>query len=280
MYRSLLFVPAHEEKYYLSAKKVCPDVLIYDLEDSVPESAKSIAKNLISKKIEKKEKQKNFIRIRYDSTDTYYEDILDTIALPIQGYILPKVESTYDVVKVSRAISYLEKENGIKDYKIKLICLIETPKGILNIAEIVKNTDRVIGLGFGGEDYSTSINAERNHDVLLYPRSSIVIAAKAFKLLAFDTVYLNYIDNDGFQKELTMSKELGFDGKLLIHPNQVMITNEVFSYSKKQVDEIVNIIEEFERVKKQESKNVVIINNVVYEEPHIKRLKSIVKRYR
>ena len=280
MYRSLLFVPAHEEKYYLSAKKACPDVLIYDLEDSVPENAKSIAKELISKKIEKKEKQKNFIRIRYDRTDSYYEDILDTIALPIQGYILPKVESAYDVVEVSRTISYLEKENGIMGYAIKLICLIESPKGILNIAKIAENTDRVIGIGFGGEDYSASINAETVHDVFLHPRSSIIVAAKAFKLLVFDTVYLNYMNNEGFRQELTMNKELGFDGKLLIHPNQVMITNEVFSYSKKQVDGLLKIIEEFEKIKKQDNKNVAIIDNVVYEEPHIKRLKSIVKRYR
>ncbi len=279
MYRSLLFVPAHEEKYYKSVCSVKPDVVIYDLEDAVPADAKTIAKELIFRNIEKKENLKNYIRIRYDNTDVYYEDISDTINLSIDGFILPKVESTYDVAKVSRGISYLEKQNNIPDYTIKLICIIESPKGLLNIAKIAENTDRLIGIGFGGEDYSASINAEKIENVFLYPRNSIIIAAKAYKLLAFDTVYLNYKDNDGFKQELIMNKSLGFDGKFLIHPNQVALTNEIFSYSKDQVDRLIKLVDEFERIKRLENKSVIIIDNVVYEEPHINRLKKIIERY-
>ena len=278
MYRSLLFVPAHIEKYYSSASNSNSDVVIYDTEDSVPTDSKAFAKELMQRKIVKSGKQKMFIRIRHDRTRIHCEDIGDTIGLPIDGYVLPKVECAEDLAIVINDIKWIEKEKSITEHTKKIICIIESPMGLINVAEIAGfDSERVIGIGFGGEDYSTAIFADSNGRTFAYPRSKIIVAAKAYNLFAIDTVYLKYKDSEGFKQELIMNKEIGFDGKFLIHPDQVDLTNSIYSYTQDYVNKIIGIVDKFEKAKSRDNRSVVIIDQIVYEEPHIKKFKKIIE---
>lgn len=245
---SFLFVPANEKM--LSKIPTCSaDAVIIDLEDAVLEVHKDEALFLVKSYLgEIKTNMPVFIRINPGRVESEISSLKDT---KISGYMIPKSETVDDI----KAVYNLDNDK-------KIIALIETPMGIVNVPELAK-CDLVYGISFGAEDYTTRCDINNIHENLLYQKSRIVNYAKAFDKFCIDTMSLNIHDKDSYNIEAQKSKDLGFDGKLAIHPMQVEVINEL--YSNKDYNYLKYIVDTYI----SSGKSVLEIDGKVYEKPHI-----------
>jgi malyl-CoA/(S)-citramalyl-CoA lyase len=259
--RSTISVPGHIEKMHAKAFASPVDVIMLDLEDSVPVEAKNLATEQIIKTLNSIEVQANKgISVRVNSADTPYcfRDVIEVVeeaGEKIDSIVLPKVDSAGDVHFLSRLLDALEAELGMEK-QIAIDASIESALAIENISEIAV-APRVRSLIFGIADYSASIGARLSsisghgeEDAEVYPghrwnyvMSKIVQTAKAYNLLAIDSPYGNFKDLLELGKSAKISAALGFDGKWAIHPSQIETINNVFSPTSEEIDRANRILE-------------------------------------
>jgi len=259
--RSTLSVPGHIEKMHAKAFASPVDVVMLDLEDSVPIEAKHLARGQIVKTLTSVEAREGMgISVRVNGTDTPYcfRDVIDIVLAAnakIDSIVLPKVDSAGDVHFLSRLLDGIEAEIGTEK-QIAIDASIESALAIENIARIAK-APRVRSLIFGIADYSASIGARLSsisghgeEDAEVYPghrwnfvMSKIAQTAKAHNLLAIDSPYGNFKDLLELGKSAKMSAALGFDGKWAIHPSQIETINNVFSPTSEEIERANRILE-------------------------------------
>ncbi|MBR7554809.1 HpcH/HpaI aldolase/citrate lyase family protein [Allobacillus sp. GCM10007491] len=239
--RSLLFVPADKEKMLRKINELQADLIIIDLEDAVRVDEKHIGRDLIRKYIGDWEKPV-FIRVNSIETSEFQVDmqlILEiSNAVSLQGVMLPKSSSRRNIEELAEHLETIENQ-GSRQSKLSIIPLIESALGVHNSIEIASSHQRVMMLAFGGVDFTTDIGAQITDGEmeLLYARSKLVIASRCANIKQpIDTVYTNFKDNDGFIENCIYVKQLGFAGKLLIHPSQIKSANAVFSPSKEEYE--------------------------------------------
>ena len=141
-------------------------------------------------------------------------------------------------------ISRLEDANGIPQGRTKLFCILETARGIWNAYDVAKASPRVTAILPGGEDLVADLKTSRSADgaELEWTRKMMVIAARAAGVDAIDTVYPRVSDDEGLRREASLSKQLGYDGKSVIHPNQIPIIHEVFTPTEAEIDKALRIV--------------------------------------
>lgn len=248
--RTLLFVPGNQERRIDKARSIPADAIILDLEDSVPLAEKNSARAMVSSSIDglALRGQEVFVRINALSTDHAAADI-KAIATPgLNGICLPKSESADDILKADALIAEAERAVDLKVGSIWLLALVETPKGILNVYEIASASPRVLGISFGPEDYTLEMGVKRTKEgaEIYYPRVVIAVACHAAGVLAIDGVYTDIRDEEGLNQDTRLARQMGFHGKLLIHPNQVSPVSQIFSPTKEEITHARGVVEAFE----------------------------------
>ena len=211
-YRSVLFVPGHEEKKIQKAYTLDADIVVIDLESTVPKDQKENSKKII--KDCKVNKQKTYIRIDNNN------DLDFVTKEEFIGIFLPFTESKGQLSNIDKILKSNEKINT------DIIPIIESEKGIENLKEICEFKERIKVISFGSHDLAKSINlkvSEDENEILSY-RKLIVSHSKN----PIDTSYLNFKDLIGFEKSCNLAKSIGFAGKACIHPGQVDISNKIF----------------------------------------------------
>ena len=211
-YRSVLFVPGHEEKKIQKAYTLNADVVVIDLESTVPEDQKENAKKIIQDC--KVNKQKTYIRIN-NNNDLDFVTNEEYI-----GIFLPFTESKDQLSNIDKILKSNEKINT------DIIPIIESEKGLKNLKEICEFKERIKVISFGSHDLAKSINLKVSDDekeILSY-RKLMVSHSKN----PIDTSYLNFKDLIGFEKSCNLAKNIGFGGKACIHPGQIEISNKIF----------------------------------------------------
>lgn len=258
IYNSWLFVPA-VIRFLRKVEECSADAVIIDLEDAIKESDKDVALKILGDFLSKYSGKKDiFVRINPDSIQKETE-ILN--CYPIVGYMLPKTESDKDIAK-------LKKLAGDK----KIIALIESPVGIINIEKIVLCTD-VDYIAFGAEDYTSANGIKNQEEFLVYPKSKIVTYAKVYSKPVIDTISLNVTDVQQYTKSAQISKDYGFDGKLAIHPFQVDIINKVFK--SEDLNYYKQVIEKYDK----SEEGVLRIDGNIFEKPHIDAMRKKIREY-
>jgi len=259
--RSILSVPGHVTKMHAKAAQSNADVIMLDLEDSVPADSKECARKTIVNSINSLDWRDKLLTLRINSVDTSYayEDIIYIVERcnsALKSIVVPKVNHEGDIYFLDRLLNSLELKLESKN-QIKLEASIETAKGLERIREIASSSCRLVSLVFGIADYTTSIGAplvsmsgHGENDDILYPGnrwqyvlSRLVTVAKAYNLFAVDAPYGNFKDLEGLRKSAFTSRLLGFDGKWVIHPNQIDTVNEVYAPSKEEIERAQKIIE-------------------------------------
>jgi citrate lyase subunit beta/citryl-CoA lyase len=247
--RTLLSVPGIRKNMIEKARSLPADVLVLDLEDSVPTAEKAKARAIVADSLDGMalKGQKVFVRINTLSSSYGQQDLEAVITTGIDGISQPKPSSGDEVRQVEAIIERLEGERGIKQGHIKLIPWIETAKGLLNAFDIASASPRVVGVSLGAEDLALDTGMERTEEggELLIPRTMVVIAAKAAEVIAIDTPYNNFRDEEGLIKEASFARSLGFEGKFLVHPNQIEPVNQVFCPTPEEVTQARRIVEAF-----------------------------------
>jgi len=259
--RSLLYVPANSWRMITTAKTEGADAVILDLEDGCPMAEKETARVFARDSIPMLEEHDMDVFVRVNSLETGLTatDISYVAVEGLDGIMLAKTESGEDIATVDKLLQEEEREKGLEPKGMALIALLETPKGILNLREIIAASQRVIALGFGAGDFSremgagmgvTKLSPEEYFPMVLYARSSIAMAARAAGIQAIDTPFFGLlIDLEGLAKESEQVKLLGFSGKQLTHPRHVAVVNEVFSPAKEDVDFAKRVVGAYEEAK-------------------------------
>jgi len=258
--RSTLSVPGHIEKMHVKASQRDVDVIMLDLEDSVPVEAKVSARARAIQSIHALDWQDTIVTVRINGLDTPfgYRDLLEVAEAAgprIEAVVVPKVNHPGDIHFVCRMLDGIEAAKGFSN-RINIEAIIESAQGLEQVSQIANASDRLITLVFGIVDYSASIGArlvsisghgEKEEEI--YPghrwnfeMSRIVMAAKAHGLLAIDAPYGNFKDPAGLQRSAALACALGYDGKWAIHPDQIDIINQVFSPSKEDVDRAIKVL--------------------------------------
>lgn len=249
--RSMLFVPGNNPGIIREAHIYKPDSIMFDLEDAIAVSEKDSARILVSNILVKfREMYRSFgieSVVRVNPLDSEYglDDLEHIVRARPDVIRLPKTETKEDILAIEREIERIEREASLPIGEIKIMAAIESPLGAFNAYEIAKASPRMIGIAIGGEDYVTSMKTNRSSDgvELLAARSMIVMAARAAGIAALDTVYSDVNNDEGFLNEARLIKQLGFDGKSLIHPRQIELINSIYTPSEKEIIKSIRIIE-------------------------------------
>jgi citrate lyase subunit beta/citryl-CoA lyase len=246
MLRSLLFVPANVERFVRKAPETGADAVVLDLEDSVPENAKTDARAKLgwaAEEIRSRSGQLLAVRVNSIGTPHFREDLRAAAEAGIEVVVLPKCDGPEDVFRMREVAS----EVGAT---FRVIALIESPRGVL-AAQNIASEEGVIGLAFGKFDFALSMGALPSSNLnVLVPRSLVAIAAKARGLVAVDTPYAVLNDLEGLRAEALEAKALGYDGKFAVHPSQVPVINEVFSPSEEDVRWAEMVVEVLDQARK------------------------------
>ena len=230
---------------------------ILDLEDSILPDDKAQALKRVSDFLSENDACNGYVRINANN----FEAELNELAKYETGFVLPKFENP----------EYYEKSLDIlKEHEV--MALVETPLGVVNIERIVK-TQWINAIAFGAEDYTAAVNMENKIDFLQYQKSRLVTFAKAYNKFVYDTPSFKLDDVNEFKREVDNAVALGFDGKLAISPKHLTYINESFRHY--DVAYIKSVIEQFEA----SGLGVVVIDDYIYEKPHIERLKRILREH-
>ena len=253
--KSLMFVPSKPKMLGKIASSEA-DACIIDLEDSITEADKPQALEDACKYLETNPKKKIYIRVAGNHLKEEFEKLQE---YSFVGYMIPKFENPQDYEQYG---IYLEGKD--------VIALVETPTGIVNIKEIASS--RIVTMiAFGAEDFTSSVGMKNCAETLNYARSTIVTYGKAFGKQAIDTPSFIIDDMDALEQEIQTAVDMGFNGKLSIHPNQVSKINELFQLY--DFDKMKEIVDQYEAT----GQAVLRIGEKVYEKMHISHFKRILK---
>jgi citrate lyase subunit beta/citryl-CoA lyase len=236
--RSLLYVPASAEAMVRKAGTRGADVVILDLEDGVLPEAKEPAR----RQAERLAAEVDFgdsevlLRVNAPGTSWHGDDLEAANRMRPDGVVLPKTEARGAVEAVARHL-----------HDRPLYLAIETARGVLAAAELAR-VAHVRGLLFGAADFRESVRARRQADEseILLARESLVLAARAARVLVFDTPFFDYRDEGGLATSAARARGLGFDGKTAIHPAQVPILNRVFSPTPAEIERARKVVDALE----------------------------------
>lgn len=279
--RSLMFVPAHNQKLLDSSLRRDADVLLLDIEDSVPVVDKQKAREKIKLFVQRPEAQGKIIfpRVNDRESGELLKDLYQLTIPGITGFMYPKSTKEEDVYFVGKLLETIEYEKNIPVGTFKLIPLIETAGAIVEIKEICKACTRVVAVAFGCEDYVADLCGKHDPDgqSIFYARNAIVNAARSAGVLPIDTVHIRVHDLEDLERNLILSKNLGFEGMLVLNPKELPLVNQYFSPSEEEVawaEEMVQLSAEA----KAEGKGVAVKDNKFIGPPMLKMAEKILAK--
>jgi citrate lyase subunit beta/citryl-CoA lyase len=245
MYRTLLFAPGSRPELLAKAQLGDADAMIFDLEDSVPLNAKDEARKNIADALAAGLKKPVFLRISNPRAGDFMAD-LQVLAnasslLNVAGIVLPKADDADDIQAVAKALKDVESKHNMQEGTLSILPLIETCLGLRNGFDIAKASPRVIGMALASAeqgDFMVDLGGRWTPRslALAYPRSKLVVDARAAGVQwLVDGVFMNLKDTDMLREECLIARELGFVGKMAIHPTQVDVMHTVFSPSELEV---------------------------------------------
>lgn len=244
--RSLLYIPGNNPGMLQNCAIYGSDGVLLDLEDSISISEKDAARKLVRHALLALDfgQVERVVRINGRDTAYFEADLAEIIPARPDAIRLPKVDSAQDVLEADRLISALEAEAGIPQGSVGIQAMLETAGAIVRVHEIAAASPRLVGLTLGGQDLAADlgIKATKEGLELLYAKSAVVIAAKAFGLEAFDTVYTDVGDLAGLAQACAVSVSLGFSGKAAIHPSQIPVIHAAFAPSAKEIEKAARIV--------------------------------------
>jgi citrate lyase subunit beta / citryl-CoA lyase len=251
--RTILSVPGNRENMLEKSKQLHADIIVLDLEDSVPHEEKARARAIVKDWIPRLMGNGSRIYVRINPLDSglAQEDLETVIIRGIDGISQPKPSTGHDVQKIAEILTRLEKQRGLPEGNVKILPWIETSLGLINAYEIASSSTRVNGVIFGANDLvleTGMTRSEEGHE-LLYPRTKIVIAARAAGVAAIDTPYNNFKDERGLIRETTFARNLGFRGKFVIHPGQVDVVNKIFRPTEEEVSYARKVVTAFDEAR-------------------------------
>jgi citrate lyase subunit beta / citryl-CoA lyase len=300
MFRTLLFIPGNNKRFLEKSKLLYPDILCFDLEDSVPIAEKSIARDMLIESFSsskrsnipfdinntnknntiyknKKKSSQLFVRINSFESELYEQDLESVICERLDGIVIPKVNSASELEKITEIIANLEKKRNIEK-TIKLIPSIESSQGVVNAYNIAKFNSRICSLVFGVFDYLYDMKLDYENEGLeySYARAKIPVDARAAGIPALDSIWQNVDDLDGLQRDAKIAKRLGYAGKSIIHPKHIEPVHNVFVPSQNEIEWAKKVVSRLNLIQEQGDKRGAFkIDGRMIDAVHFKQAKLI-----
>jgi len=267
LFRSVLYMPGSKERALEKAKTLNADALIFDLEDAVSPSEKPLARELVCAAVKAGGYGRRSVVIRINGADTIWgaEDLATAIAAKPDAILIPKVSTANDLLSIAAQMEALKA-----DEKTRIWAMMETPLGILNAQEIAAATPLLEAFVMGTNDLVNELSAVHtsNRAPVLTALSLCLLAARAYGLVCVDGVYNAFKDDDGLRAACLQGRKLGFDGKTLIHPAQLAVTNDVFAPSPEDLELAQTYVTAFEAAKAN-GEGVAVVNGKIVENLHV-----------
>ena len=281
IYRSILFTPGNNLRMIFKLTYgVHPDAVILDLEDSVPLREKDTARLFIRDSIKKLNDYGHHVYIRINSEEDMYEkDLIQTVQKGLRGIVIPKAENPAKIKKIIGLISDLEKERQLENGELRIILIIETAKSLLNINNLINIDNRIFGVAVGIEDLLLDMGIEQPTETNTFlPRALVAIAAHAYQKLPIDKVYTKIHDMIGLEEEAKKAVELGYLGKLVVHPRQIPIVNRVFTPSEDEYHIALEVVKKYEEAT-EKGLGATTIEGELVDKPIYLRAKKLIDKY-
>ncbi|CAB4941513.1 unannotated protein [freshwater metagenome] len=270
------------------------DMVFLDLEDSVSPLEKEAARSKVVNAIKSQDWGEAVLCVRVNAWDTEWTvyDILEVVgnAGPrLEEIMLPKVQSAAEIVAMDLLLTQVEKKAGLPNGHIGIEAQIETARGLINVEEICAASSRLETIIFGPADFAASIEMpvltggvqidEYPGDHFHYVFSKILMAGRANGLQVIDGPFLKIRDHDSFRDYTNRTKVLGYDGKWALHPEQVVILNELFTPTQEQFDRAFDILDAYEQATTEgERKGAVMFGDEMIDEASRKMATKFVTR--
>lgn len=281
--RSLMFVPAHNDKLMESSLRRNADVLLLDIEDSVqPVENKQVARdNIIQYAKEGKfDDRIVFPRVNDRESGHLLQDVYQLTIPGIDGFMYPKSKKGEDIYFFGKLLETIEAEKGIPQHTFKIIALIETPGAVMNIQEICTACpERLVAVAFGCEDFMTELGGKHDsdYDSIFTARAMIAMGAKANNVIPIDTVHIRVHDLEDLERNLIIGRDLGFEGMLVLNPKELPLVHQYYTPSEEEVvwaNEMLQLSEEAVAL----GKGVAVKDNKFIGPPMVKMAKDIIKK--
>lgn len=282
--RSLLFVPGGEPRKVERARGSGADTLLLDLEDAVALDRKDEARRIVAQALAEGGFGESELAVRVNAPDTphFEADVAAVIEAGGRTILVPKAEDPAAIVRIDQRLRHLVAQAAKGDRAAQLLLLVESPAGIANAVAIGRAAPAVEALCFGHADFSLAMGlgeADAGRGIAYHARCELVIAAKAAGVAAIDCVHLAVKDEAAFRADAELGKQLGFDGKLCIHPRQAEIANEVYTPSPAEVAYAERVIEAAERAA-AEGRGVLELDGKMIDAPLVALQRRVLERAR
>jgi len=279
--RTALFVPGNRPDRIEKAFNTQADVIIIDLEDAVPLSEKEISRSTVREKVAQYAGRMILVRVNALGSLFIEADLEKTIVEGVNGIILPKVEKADDIHDINKLLLEVEKKRSLPEGSTRLFPLIESAAAVQHVYEIVSTKtkpERIYTVMFGAADYTLDMRIEMTMGgtELYYARSKIAIACRAAGIAPpIDTPFMIDLKNtEALLSDARRAKELGFQGKLVIHPQQIEPCNRVFSPTPEEIAWAEKIVQAFEEAEASGTA-VIQLEGKFIDYPVVKRSRDI-----
>lgn len=283
--RSIHFVPGGNDKMFNKALSLPADALILDLEDSVPAARKDAVREEVGTWLRAANfgNQQRLVRINPLDSPWCIPDLEAVIPFRPDAIVLPKVFDERTVASIDACMLNLEKQAGLESRSVKLLLIGTEDAGAVFHLQHMANHPRVDGLSWGAEDLSASLGARARRDaegnyleVFKYVRSISLLAAVAANVQPIDAVYVEIRNLAGLTKECKDAANMGFTGKLTVHPDQIEIVNQEFTPTEAEIAHAAELVDAFTQ-HEQEGRMAFSFHGQMVDVPHLKRAQRVLQ---
>ncbi|MCI0663628.1 MAG: CoA ester lyase [Acidobacteria bacterium] len=282
MIRSLLYVPGTSEQMILKARESTADALILDLEDAIAVERKIEARGTVARLLRENDFRDKELFVRINSLTTVWglEDARAVAASGAPGILIPKAELIDDVITVAAILKSSEKREA-GELRRQILCLIESPRGVLGCRELAESNELVAGLIIGAADLASDLGCILSEDEreLLYARSQVLFSARAAGVAVFDSPHFVIDDLEGLRRRCQAARNLGYDGLTIIHPSHIETVNTIFAPTSSQIAEAERVISALEAAR-AEGRGVILLDGKMIDQVHLSAAKKILAQAR
>lgn len=282
VWRSMLFVPVNVQKYVDKAHERGADAIILDLEDSIAPNDKAAAREMVATAAPVVSQSGADVVVRINRPiELAVRDIEAVVSSGVEALMVPKLDSAGHVRLLAELVDQVEKKKGVAPGQTKFIAMVETAAAFPRIFEIAAAHPRVVAITLGSEDFASSLGAEPDPEVLLYPKQQAVLAARAAGIAPMGTIgsVANFADVEGYRNTIRRSVRFGFEGSACIHPSIVPLLNEGFSPTAEEVDRATRMVAAYEKAY-AEGRGSVTFEGKMIDIPIVERAERVIDRAR
>ena len=276
--RSVVFVPGNRSNMLERTLDFGADVIMVDLEDSVPPGEKSAACDLATEWVPRLAAAGKRVMVRVNALETGLAaaELAAVVSPDLSGISIGKGNTAWELQQVDGLLAPLEAKAGLEPGHVKVIPWVETAMAIVHVYEMATASKRVVGIAFGGEDYTNDMGITRTDfgEECFYARSAVAVAARAAEVGGLDGPFVRFRDPEGLRTDASAARRMGFTGKFAIHPAQIEVINETFSPNPEDVAYARRVVEAWDKAEAA-GRGSLSIDGRMVDVPVVKRAQNL-----